>query len=394
MKHYLWLLIFFPFYLAGQENTRYLEGAVPEIDGKVVFSKEFKIPSFSKEKIYALALEWSHENFNESKKRVVYNEVEEGTIGIVGEEYLVFTNTALSLDRALMSYTINIDCKDEVCQFTVSRIRYEYEVNYQRKPEKYTAEQWISDKHALSKGKLNRVNSKFRIKTIDFVDELEHNFSAYLATQALSMTQETSSAQKQSDTREVIKDIQPDTSPVNEIIAGAESANDLTGYKKIVPEKIPGNIIKLLTEDWMLITAGNGDNFNMMTASWGGLGNVLGKPVSFCFINPARHTYQLIEKSETYTLSFYTEAYREILQYCGTHSGREEDKVKESGLTPVSTPEGSKAFREAWMIIECRKLISQDISTDSIHNATVKEEWTGKPFHKMYIGEIINVWIK
>ena len=66
----------------------------------------------------------------------------------------------------------------------------------------------------------------------------------------------------------------------------------------------------------------------MMTASWGGLGHMYNKPVAFCFINPTRYTYQLMENNDTYTLSFYTETYRDILNYCGTNSGRDKDKVK------------------------------------------------------------------
>lgn len=46
----------------------------------------------------------------------------------------------------------------------------------------------------------------------------------------------------------------------------------LPGYKRIAPQQIPGNIIKMLNDNWMLVTAGNDAKFNMMTASWGGLG--------------------------------------------------------------------------------------------------------------------------
>ena len=144
----------------------------------------------------------------------------------------------------------------------------------------------------------------------------------------------------------------------------------------------------------MLITAGNDAQYNMMTASWGGLGHMYNKPVAFCFINPTRYTYQLMENNDTYTLSFYTETYRDILNYCGTNSGRDKDKVKEAGLTPITTPSGSKAFSEAWMIIECRKMISQTINIDGISDPELRKQWAGKAMHKMFIGEILNVWVK
>ncbi|MEG2320172.1 MAG: flavin reductase, partial [Bacteroidales bacterium] len=171
-------------------------------------------------------------------------------------------------------------------------------------------------------------------------------------------------------------------------------AETMEGYKNIAPDKIPGNIIKLLSEDWMLITAGNSTKFNTMTASWGGLGVLYNKPIAICFINPTRYTYQIMETGDTYTLTFYTETYREALNYCGSVSGRDTDKIKGSGLTPITTPNGSKAFSQAWMIIECRKLVSQSISLDAINSAVEKEKRGLQPMHKMYIGEILNVWVK
>ena len=73
---------------------------------------------------------------------------------------------------------------------------------------------------------------------------------------------------------------------------------------------------------------------------------------------------------------------------------KDADKVKESGLTPITTPSGSKAFSEAWMIIECRKMISQSITPEAIFDEQLKEKWAGKQLHKVYIGEIVNVWVK
>ena len=131
----------------------------------------------------------------------------------------------------------------------------------------------------------------------------------------------------------------------------------------------------------------------MMTASWGGLGHLYNKPVAFCFINPTRHTIKYMDNSDTYTLSFYTETYRDVLNYCGSHSGKDTDKVAGSGLTPLTTPTGSKAFSEAWMIIECRKMVAQPFNPEAIFNPEAKDKW-GKTPHKMFIGEIINVWVK
>ena len=144
----------------------------------------------------------------------------------------------------------------------------------------------------------------------------------------------------------------------------------------------------------MLITAGNAEKANMMTASWGGAGVLYNKPVAICFINPARYTYSIMEKSETFTLTFYPGEYKDVLQYCGTKSGRDEDKIKGSGLTPVYTESGAVAFSQACVIIECRKMLSQSLMLDSIENEQERNKRAMQPMHKMYIGEILNVWVK
>jgi flavin reductase (DIM6/NTAB) family NADH-FMN oxidoreductase RutF len=385
MKQLLRLLLlpFFPALVFAQADEKYLVGGVPEEDGRVVFSKDITAPSLSQSQLFDTLLKWADKRFDKEKNRVVYENKEKGDIAALGEDYLVFTDNALSLDRALMSYQMIIKCNGNTCNLALQNIRYEYNVSYKREPERYTAEEWISDKNALSKGKLMRLNGKFRIATIDYAVNLMDEVEALLAK--VTMIQ---SVTPQQATAPVL----PAAS--ENIISQSGTLSSLQGYKQVSPDKIPGNIIKMVSEDWMLITVGDDAAFNMMTASWGGLGHLLSKPVAFCFINPARYTYQLMEKNDTYTLSFYTEASREALQYCGSASGRDTDKVKGSGLTPITTPEGNKAFSEAWMIIECRKLISQPLSTEVVNDEKIRNEWLGKPMHKMYIGEITHVWIK
>lgn len=378
--------------LMAQHDDKYLVGAVPEIDGKVVFQKEFDLSGATQDDIYDRMAKWANERMqeNKNKSRVVYEDKANGSLAAIGEEYIVFSSTALSLDRTLINYQITITCTPGKCLMEVEKIRYTYQ-----EKEKYTAEEWITDKYALNKSqtKLVRGLAKFRIKTIDFVEEL---FESAQAALGIAKVEPIAPVSKVAAPLAGTTSVPQSSYAATPVVATAAviSSAPLTGYKQIAPDRIPGNIIKMLNDDWMLITAGDKDHFNMMTASWGGLGVLYGKPIATCFINPTRHTYQLMEKNDTYTLTFYTEAYREALKYCGTTSGRDADKVKGSGLSPITTPEGSQAFSEAWLIIECRKLVSQSLTPEAISNEKVKEQWAGKQLHKMYIGEIINVWVK
>ena len=45
-----------------------------------------------------------------------------------------------------------------------------------------------------------------------------------------------------------------------------------------------------ISKQWMLVTAGSEEKSNTMTASWGGVGFIWNKPVSFIFIRPQRYT--------------------------------------------------------------------------------------------------------
>lgn len=168
------------------------------------------------------------------------------------------------------------------------------------------------------------------------------------------------------------------------------------GYKQIKPSKVEGNLIDLIASDWMLVTAGNSPKFNTMTASWGGVGHLWNKAVAFVFVRPERYTFQFMESSEGFTLSFYDEAYRDALNICGTKSGRDCDKVAEAGLTAHFTESGYPVFTEARLIMECRKLFATMLEKeDFIDTGLLKAHYTIKGgLHKLYIAEIKKVWLK
>lgn len=160
---------------------------------------------------------------------------------------------------------------------------------------------------------------------------------------------------------------------------------------------ISENVIKLIGKDWMLITAGGENSFNTMTASWGALGEIWSKPVSIITVRDIRYTYEFLENNEHYTLSFFPDEYKDALTILGTKSGRDSDKVKESGLTPLPLENGTIGFKEAKLVIECKKLYAEPFKKASFIDETVYENIYEKgenSMHTLYIGEIINVYIK
>ena len=167
--------------------------------------------------------------------------------------------------------------------------------------------------------------------------------------------------------------------------------------KKISVSELKDNMFDAIGKEWMLVTAGMPEKFNMMTASWGGTGILWGKPVAFIFIRPERYTYEFIEKGDTLTLSFLGEAHRDIHKICGRQSGRDIDKVAASGLKPYVTENGNIAYEQARLILECKKLYADFIDADNFVDKLLISRWYGEGhggFHKMYILEIQNVLVE
>ena len=157
--------------------------------------------------------------------------------------------------------------------------------------------------------------------------------------------------------------------------------------KEIAPEAITDNTFKLIGKDWMLVTAGTEASFNTMTAAWGGLGILWEKKICFCVIRPTRYTYAFMEKSEGFTLSFFEERYRDVLTYCGTKSGKDVNKIAQTGLTPVFD-DGAVYFSEARLVMVCGKIYTQDIVPDNFLDPGMATFYPEKDYHRMYVGEI------
>ena len=165
-------------------------------------------------------------------------------------------------------------------------------------------------------------------------------------------------------------------------------------FKEIKPTEISENALKLIGDDWALVTSGNEEKFNTMTISWGGAGIMWGKPVTFTFIRPQRYTFEFMENNGYYSMSFFNEEYRDALKFCGSKSGRDYDKVKETGLTPKFTENGVPYFEEAKLVLICKKLYAQDLNKESIIDNESVDKWYNNDFHKMYISEIVKVLCK
>lgn len=150
------------------------------------------------------------------------------------------------------------------------------------------------------------------------------------------------------------------------------------------------DILSVFDKKWALLTAGDSDRFNTMTISWGGLGTIWGKPVATVYVRTSRYTHDFMDAKDFFTVSFYPEECKQILGVLGSKSGRDMDKIKESGLTPVQSGE-SMSFKEAEVTLVCRKLFKQQLDVANMSEDVAKAMYEGQALHDMYIGEIVDI---
>lgn len=319
-------------------DPKYLAGAVTTIDGKVAFTNEINAPGLSKTDIYNQMLEWAKGRFKPDGKlysQVSYSNEEEGVIAASAEEYMVFSSSALSLDRTRVYYQLLINTEDGKCKMLMTRIRYWYD-EARDGGQKYTAEEWINDDMALNKKKtkLAPICGKFRRETIDLKDELFQSASAALGQKLLNNTPATASQNVPMQT------LQPATPVLN---ASAE-------LKEVSLEQLPANLIA--SQGRITLTAANGEEIEIKSENWSEFGKMFNKNVSYLLIDQSRiAATALMEQSDTYKISFYT-----------------------SNNTQAS------------VVIECKKAMAQKMTADDLKSLNQSVD-TSKQY-TMYIGEV------
>lgn len=374
-KYTLFLLcIFFATSMFSQEDSRYLEGAVPEEDGKVIFSKTItpKV-SISDANLYDLMVKWADTNYkgeedNGLLNRVLLKDASKKNIACGGETYLVFRDKLLVLDRAKMSYQLILEITSGKCEAVVRAIKYDYDSE-----KNISAEEMITDKVALNKkkGKLNNYYGKFRSHTVDSVNQIFESIEVYLNGEVSNKPAASQGAVATRQQEQSYESIQV----------------EMPNYKNISSDKIPSNLIN----NWTLISSGKENSVNVITALWGGTGSLGSNAVAFSLLSQSNGSVKVLEKEDVYVISFYTEIYQDAFEKFNSAEGSIDDKIKASGLTPIQMPSGATAFAEAWMIIECKKGTAQPAPKVSVADKNSNNKET---YNQTYIGEILNVWVK
>ncbi|HEX9934175.1 MAG TPA: flavin reductase [bacterium] len=148
----------------------------------------------------------------------------------------------------------------------------------------------------------------------------------------------------------------------------------------------------LFANRWLLLACGRLDEaqFNVMTVAWGSIGQMWDKPFVQVVVRPTRYTFEFMERFPTFTLSSFSEKYRPVLNLLGSKSGRDGDKMKESGLTPMpSRRVEAPSFHEADLVFECRKMYWADFDATHFIDPETHRLYPKKDYHRVYFGEIL-----
>lgn len=160
--------------------------------------------------------------------------------------------------------------------------------------------------------------------------------------------------------------------------------------KVINANEIDFNFIKGFGEDWALVVVDDGLEDNAMTISWGGIGVIWAKPVATCYIKNVRYTKHMMDKCEYFSISFFDNSYHKNLQYLGSASRADEDKITKANLTREYV-DGVLILKEAKLTLVLKKIYQIDLKTDNINDEIKSRYYKNDECHTQYIGEIIKV---
>lgn len=124
-----------------------------------------------------------------------------------------------------------------------------------------------------------------------------------------------------------------------------------------------------------LVTCGSTpEEWNLLTVAW--TGTICSDPAMlYISVRPERYSHSLIEKNMEFTLNLTTADMARATDWCGVRSGRDHNKWKESGLTPIPGEKvASPTIEESPLSIECRVKSVMRLGS-----------------HDMFIADVLNV---
>ncbi len=170
--------------------------------------------------------------------------------------------------------------------------------------------------------------------------------------------------------------------------------------RKIAPEQLPGNVIDEIRNQWMLLSAGTMEDFNFMTINWGMIGELWYQDAVTVYVRDSRYTMDYMKKNARFAVIRLKSGHQKALNIAGSQSGRDIDKVEETGLTPVEL-DGVPTFAEAAYTLVCETMYAGRLEPSDILQADIRDkafpEYPTDPNavdkQIMFVGRIVGAYI-
>jgi len=164
-----------------------------------------------------------------------------------------------------------------------------------------------------------------------------------------------------------------------------------------VAKDFRGNPFTYFKGKGLLLAVGDKSGFNEMTIGWGALGNIWedGMSMMTVYVSKSRYTFGYMEKAKYFTVMEFDDAHKDILEYMGTHSGRDGNKAKTLGLHTRYTEHGTPYFDEAKTVFECEMIYHAPFDPNGFGEMPKKfyADYTAG-VHSMYMGKIVKAMRK
>ncbi len=162
--------------------------------------------------------------------------------------------------------------------------------------------------------------------------------------------------------------------------------------RRVQPDELSLKPFTVLDREWALLVAGR-ERPNPMTVSWGGFGTLWNRPVATVYVRPTRFTFSLLETWPEFTLNVLGARHRKALDLCGTRSGRDTDKWRETGLTQLAGETvGVPRVAEAELALECRVLATLDLDPARFLDPAIEKLYPRADYHRAFLGEVLATW--
>lgn len=164
-------------------------------------------------------------------------------------------------------------------------------------------------------------------------------------------------------------------------------------FRVVDIKKLDLNPFASIGDDWMLITAGNEQKVNTMTASWGGMGVLWGENVVTVYIRPQRYTREFVDANDCFSLSFF-DGHKKELGILGSVSGRDADKIGDVKFN-VTYLDGVPTFEEAKLVLLVEKIYVDKIKSECFLDTSLDaKHYPNKDHHIVYVAKVKKVYVK